>query len=536
MKYFFSSIFTFLLFINNDNLSLWEQDEAAYAGFAYNMLEKDNYVIPDFEWSWPHRKPPFHFWLIAASYSLFGYNEFATRIPSVLAILTSLFLLYFFTKRLYSERHANWASLVFMSSLLIPLYGKISMTDACLLCCFIGTYFSAQTYLNTERKRWLTLVFLFISIGGLTKGPPIFFTTLGALGFAFVFGKNRRVFFKLVVASLLGILPFIVWAYLTCLKDGGEFIRWWLDWYILKRTSGTIYGQTGLIGYYHLIFIVCFLPWILFLPKTLKDLFQDFIRKNKSNQLLFQMGWIIFGWLFYEVIKSKLPSYAFAVIPIWCIYIAEVVISYMDSLSFISKIWTRILGAIFILLGCGILQYRHLIPFENLEMTCYCLAYFFTVFGLIYIFQPHLKLLQNRLPEIAIAFAFSLNFIAWGIAIPAFETTRRFPKEISKRLQALNQHPKYVFFSCDYSMSSLPVYLSWAGYTYHTADRADYEKYTADSLKYSSNKLFMIQRRNMNSIYNVSDSFKIIRLYGWISDRGVVDTFFIAERIGTMRP
>ena len=81
---------------------LWEQDEAAYAGFAYNMLEKDNYVIPDFEWSWPHRKPPFHFWLIAASYSLFGYNEFATRIPSVLAILTSLFLLYFFTKRLYS--------------------------------------------------------------------------------------------------------------------------------------------------------------------------------------------------------------------------------------------------------------------------------------------------------------------------------------------------------------------------------------------------------------------------------------------------
>ena len=515
---------------------LWEQDEAAYAGFAYNMLEKDNYIIPDFEWSWPHRKPPFHFWMIAAFYSVFGYNEFATRIPSVLAILASLLLLYFFAKRLYSERIAHWASLVFMSSLLIPLYGKISMTDACLLCSFIGTYFSVWTFLKTEEKRWLFLLFLFISIGGLTKGPPIFITTLGALGFAVVFAKNRQLFFRLFITGLFGILPFAIWAYLTYLKDGGEFIRWWLDWYILKRTSGTIYGQTGLIGYYLLIFIVCFFPWILFLPRTIKDLFKDLIRKNKSNELLFQMGWIIFGWLFYEVIKSKLPSYAFAVIPIWCIYIAQIVLNYQDKVWSISNFGVKIFGVFFILIGMGVLVVKNKIPFENMEMISYYLAFFFISFGLIYMFQSQLKSLQNRLPEIAILFAFSLNFLAWGIAIPAFETTRRFPKEISERLQALNYSPKYVFFSCDYSMSSLPVYLSWAGYQYHTADRADYEKYTADSLKYSSNKLFMIQRRNMNSLNDVSDSFKITPLYGWISDRGVVDTFFIAERIGTKYP
>lgn len=536
MKYIFLSLFIGLLLINNDSLALWEQDEAAYAGFAYNMLEKNDFLIPDFEWSWPHRKPPFHFWFIAVSYSVLGYNEFATRIPSVFAILASLFLIYFFTKRLYSERIANWASLVFMSSLLIPLYGKISMTDASLLFCFIGTYFSVQTYLNTERKSWLLLMFLFISIGGLTKGPPIFITTLGALGFAFVFGKNRHVFFKLVVASLFGILPFIVWAYLTYLKDGGEFIHWWLDWYILKRTSGTIYGQTGLIGYYLLIFFLCFLPWVLFLPKTIKSMVSDFVKKNKSSQLLFQMGWIIFGWLFYEIVKSKLPSYAFAVIPIWCIYIAQMVLNYKDSLWKMPKKWMKILGAFFIFIGIGVVLFKDVIPFDNMKWTSYGLASFFIVFGLIYMAKSHMKLLQNRLPEIAIAFAFCLNFLAWGIAIPAFETTRRFPKVISETLQALNHHPKFVFFSCDYSMSSLPVYLSWAGYKYHTADRADYEKYTSDSLKYSSNKLFMIQRRNMHYLNDVSDSFKLSPLYGWISDRGVVDTFFIAERMGTKVP
>jgi 4-amino-4-deoxy-L-arabinose transferase-like glycosyltransferase len=536
LKYIFLSLFTVLLFINNDSLALWEQDEAAYAGFAYNMLEKNDYLIPDFEWSWPHRKPPFHFWMIAASYSVFGYNEFATRLPSVLAILASLFLLYCFTKRLYSMRHANWASLVFMSSLLIPLYGKISMTDAGLLCCFIGTYFSVLTYLKTRNNLWLALLFFLVSIGGLTKGPPIYITSLGALGLAFVFGKERRLFFNSLVVVLLGIVPFVFWAYLTYQKDGGEFINWWLDWYILKRTSGTIYGQTGILGYYLLIFILCFFPWILFLPKTIKSLFSDFVHKNKLSHLLFQTGWLVFGWLFYELIKSKLPSYAFAVIPVWCIYIAQIVINYKDQIWSIPKIWTKFLGGIFILLGAGVLIFKNKVPFQNIELTSYSLAFFFIVFGFIYVIQSNIKSFQNRLPELAIAFAFCLNLMAWGIAIPAFEDTRRFPKSVSESLQALNYKPKYVFFSCDYSMSSLPVYLSWAGYKYHTADRIDYEKYTFDSLKYSKKNLFMLQRRNMHYLNDISDSFKITPLYGWISDRGKVDTFFIAERMGAKRP
>lgn len=530
MKYVITLLFVLLLFLNNDSLSLWEQDEAAYAGFAYNMLEKGDYIIPEFEWSWPHRKPPFHFWSIAASYSVFGYNEFATRIPSVLAILVSLLLLYHFTKRLNSLRIANWASLVFMSSLLIPLYGKISMTDASLLLCFIGTFFSVLSYLDSSKNKWLLSLFIFVAIGGLTKGPPIFITTLGSLALGFIFGRERRLFFNLFVVSILGLLPLVYWAYLTMQQDGGDFIQWWIDWYILKRTSGTIYGQTGLIGYYLLIFILCFLPWILFLSNAIKILFNDFIERKKTNPLLFQMGWIIFGWLFYEVIKSKLPSYAFAVVPIWCIYIAKIVLNYKDKFATPSKYSVQVLGVVFVLLGIGILILKNKLPFENLEITAYVLSMFFIVFGCFYFIQPLLKSLFNRLPEMAIAFAFTLNFIAWGIAIPAFEITRRFPKSISENLIALDYPTKYVFFSCDYSMSSLPVYLSWAGFTYHTADRADYEKNTSDSLQYSKNRLFMLQRRNMHYLTGISDSFILTPLSGWISDRGVVDTFFIAER------
>jgi len=139
--------------------------------------------------------------------------------------------------------------------------------------------------------------------------------------------------------------------------------------------------------------------------------------------------------------------------------------------------------------------------------------------------------LKNRLPELALCFALGLNFIAWGIAIPAFEPTRQFPKLIAERLVKLNSTSKHIFFSSDYSMSSLPVYLAWSGFKFQTADRENYDQCIQDSLQYSSHELFMIQRRNFHSLSVLNDSFKLSPIYGWISDRGVVDTFFIAERV-----
>jgi 4-amino-4-deoxy-L-arabinose transferase-like glycosyltransferase len=59
-------------FVRNASTPLWDQDEAAYAGFARRMIETGNWVVPEFMWSEPHRKPPFLFWSIAVSFKLFG--------------------------------------------------------------------------------------------------------------------------------------------------------------------------------------------------------------------------------------------------------------------------------------------------------------------------------------------------------------------------------------------------------------------------------------------------------------------------------
>ena len=67
----------FLLLVGCYTWPIFDQDEAAYAGFAMKMVQSGDWVIPEYYWSDVHRKTPLHFWMIAYSYSIFGMNEWA---------------------------------------------------------------------------------------------------------------------------------------------------------------------------------------------------------------------------------------------------------------------------------------------------------------------------------------------------------------------------------------------------------------------------------------------------------------------------
>lgn len=534
MRYIILSLFVVLLLLNNHSLCLWEQDEAAYAGFAWQMIETDSYLIPDFEWSWPHRKPPLHFWLIAASYQFFGYSEFATRIPSVAMILATLLLIYFLTRKLYnSSILANWASAVFMGSLLMPLYGKISMTDATLLFFFTITFYSILLYLKNETNIWLYLIAVGVAGGSLTKGPPIVIATMGSLAIFFIFSHKKKQLLWIVLAAVLGLTPFFIWGLLAWQNDNGVFISWLWDWYVLKRTNGVIYGQGGVVGYYLLFFLICFFSWFLFIPQAIYKMFSSYFTSNIENKshYLFILCWIISGWLIYEFIPSKLPSYSFAVIPVWCIFIGKIIVEFKETPTILSNVFIKIWGGFLVLIGIGALLFYTKIPFPSFYFAIKILALVFILFGIAHFFSTYYISWKNRLSEVALLLAFSINYIAWGIAIPSFEPIRNFPKQIAQTI--LNDYTPHsnLIFSCDYSMSSLPVYLSWGGVKHQTVPKDNYEQHTLDSLKYSTTNLFMLEKRNMWCLPQVKDSIKLQLMQGWISDRGVIDTFYIAERV-----
>ncbi len=305
-----------IVFVNNGNVSLWDQDEAAYAGFAKHMIETHEYSVPSFTWSEVHRKPPLHFWLISLSYRIFGVNEFAVRFFVALAVFLVYLMIYFFGKKFIGEKAAFYSAIVLGSSFFVPLLGKLAVTDGLLL--FFHTLAGfALLYVLTERSwKWVAIFWIAVAGGLLVKGPPILIFTGFMIIILFAFHPQRK---NLLILhpwffGWLALAPLVIWGYIAWQQDNGQFIKWLIDWYVLKRVDSAVFGQTGPVGYYLVTIVLFFASYFVFFPSAFKNSVKEFWSKEKSAWFLLA-AWFVAGWFFYEFLKSKLPAYVIAAYP-----------------------------------------------------------------------------------------------------------------------------------------------------------------------------------------------------------------------------
>tara|TARA_B110000037_G_scaffold207032_1_gene253592 strand:+ start:1868 stop:3505 length:1638 start_codon:yes stop_codon:yes gene_type:complete len=308
--YIYIFIAILIAFAHNNSISLWDQDEAAYAGFAKNMIDSGNWLIPDFMWSDIHRKTPLHFWNIAVSYTIFGMNEFSVRFPSTLSIILLYLTIYFWGRKIFGDKKALISTAVLSTTLFIPILAKVSVTDATLL---LFSTLCAFCIVHVLQKKSFLSVFVFwiaFALALLTKGPPIIIFCSVFVGILFIFHPNRKNLFQFHPWFFLPVAfaPLFMWGYLTTQIDKGEFISWLIDWYILKRINGSVLGQSGFPGT-HLLFITAsFIPYLMFFPKALWT--GTLAIKEKNNENLLLAAWFVAGWFIYELSPSKLPAYS----------------------------------------------------------------------------------------------------------------------------------------------------------------------------------------------------------------------------------
>lgn len=331
------------LFVNNHLVSLWDEDEAAYAGFALEMVTTGDWVVPEYPYSTIHRKTPLHFWGIAMSYQLFGVNTWAVRWSSVLAILLTCWLVYRWGRTLYGEKIATHAAVILATTVQLPLMGKIAFTDATLLATQTAAMLALLNYLKAPAWRWNVALWASMALGILTKGPPIILLVGGTWVLLALFHPKRKYLIGTHpwLFGPLALVPFVAWAYAAYLHDyhlweqigqGQPFEIWWQavdaggrkvhllpflwDWYVLKRIGGAVLGQTGFPGYHLVVIIIAFLTWLPLLGWTLRGIFMGVFRKEeRSLELLPLLCWIAMGWWFWELMSSKLPSYALGAHP-----------------------------------------------------------------------------------------------------------------------------------------------------------------------------------------------------------------------------
>lgn len=157
---------------------LHDPTEARYAEIPRLIIETGNWIMPPFDYGVPFwGKPPLTFWLTAISFKLFGYSEFAARLPVFLLACVVLWLSYRFASVILGKEKAAFSSIVLLSTALFFIASGAVMTDMALCLCIslsmTGFWHALNNPQTQQARKWSYLFFVGLGFGLLVKGPIV---------------------------------------------------------------------------------------------------------------------------------------------------------------------------------------------------------------------------------------------------------------------------------------------------------------------------------------------------------------------------
>jgi 4-amino-4-deoxy-L-arabinose transferase-like glycosyltransferase len=149
----------------------WPADEPRFALVAQDMVRSGQWLIPMIGGDTYADKPPLFFWMIASVYALTGTLRIAFQLPSLLASLGSVALIYDLGRRLWSREVGLAAGLLLLGTVQFVWQGRQAQIDATV--CFwivLGLYGLLRHLLLGPDWRWYYVGFAAAGLGIITKG------------------------------------------------------------------------------------------------------------------------------------------------------------------------------------------------------------------------------------------------------------------------------------------------------------------------------------------------------------------------------
>ena len=323
-----------VVFQNLGAAHLFEPDEGRNAERARELLLLDNWAIPHENFLPALDKPIFFYWLIASAYKLFGISEWSARLPSALAALGCVFLVYRFVRDRWGGWQARWSVLILLTNIVFFLYSRIVIFDLTLTffttLALIEFYQALETDDQGSRRRHVILMAIALGLATLVKGPIgaalpamiIFFHVLLLRGWSFL---SLRV---LLTAAIVFCAVVVPWAWWTETRHAG-YLRYFI-WEENFLRFFTPHFQRTEPWYYFLVVIACgFFPWSFFLPFVLKDQW----KKPLAKIDIFLILWIAVPLLVFSASKSKLPHYILPIFPALSILTAQIIKAISEDMA-----------------------------------------------------------------------------------------------------------------------------------------------------------------------------------------------------------
>lgn len=284
------SILVFVLYFTQLSTLDVRGEESRRGVVAQEMQKSGDYIVPRIHGDafFMSSRPPLQMWSIIGSSFLTGeINPLAVRLPSVVAILLLVIVIYAYARTFLSRLGAFCAAAGYLSMLQVLELGRTGETDA-LFTLFVTC--SLLAWHTGYLKKWnpvlvWSLGYSFAALATLTKGPqgPVYFLA-PVMVYLFITGAWR---YALRPAQLAGIACFGLiwgpWQTMFFLSEGVEGVRY------IYFGDVTRYGKEGslirhLIEYPCKVF-VCICPWSLMLLAMFKREFRENLGQARPHVL-----------------------------------------------------------------------------------------------------------------------------------------------------------------------------------------------------------------------------------------------------------
>ncbi len=301
-------IVLFSLLVGLGSVPLFDEDEGAYSEVTREMLQSGDYITPRLNGDTFFHKPPMIYWAQAASVSLFGLNEFALRLPSALASLVWVTLLFGFARRHFNVEVAWYAVFFVVTTLQTGIVAKAAIADALLNLFITLALFGIYTYYRRQRKRDIYLTFVWMALGFMTKGPIAILIPFVTSALFFGLKGRWALWFKAIFNPLGWLLLLVIalpWYVALYLQHGPAFIDEIFFTHNVARFQTAFEGHSGSVLYYIPVIILGMIPHTAFLIKAFVK--TRSLLKNELN--LYLMIWFGFVLILFSLAGTKLHHY-----------------------------------------------------------------------------------------------------------------------------------------------------------------------------------------------------------------------------------
>jgi 4-amino-4-deoxy-L-arabinose transferase-like glycosyltransferase len=334
---------------------LYSETEGQYAAAAREMLQSGHLLMPTNDSIPRLQKPPLLYWLIIASYKIFGVNAAAARVPIALSVVATTALTFVIGERLRDYWRGFNAALIYLTCSGTFILARIVMPEPLFSALIAGAVYCGLAGFQERRRRpaWFAGFWICAGLACMTKGPHGLLVPAMTFVALAIFYREARLRFRALVRwpylllFMLLVAPWNIW--METHFDGSFHALIFGEW--LKHLIGRYPDGTWFDDVPRLQFAVNHLAWwfpwsLLILPA----LVFSWRRVMRPREMTFEdalpIAWAAVVFVPVLMIGQRQDYYALSMSSAFALCAAAIIERTSNALRYAGAIAVALIGGL----------------------------------------------------------------------------------------------------------------------------------------------------------------------------------------------